>query len=232
MRVFYAGDSTAQTNDIYTYPQTGMGQVLGLYLKPDIKVENFAKNGRSTKSFIDEGRLARIDARIESNDIMLIQFGHNDEKSEDETRYTTPHGTFIENLGTMIDVARSHGAYPVLISPLARRCFDESGVLGPSAHTEYVEGMKEASAKYDVPFIDLTAMSRAKLIEAGPEETTTWYMHLKAGEYESCPEGKIDNTHLKYKGAVIYAGLVARGLRELGGRYADILADKESKENW
>ncbi len=232
MRVFYAGDSTAQTNDIYTYPQTGMGQVLGLYLKPDVEVKNFAKNGRSTKSFIDEGRLARIDARIESNDIMLIQFGHNDEKSEDETRYTTPHGTFIDNLGTMIDVARSHGAYPVLISPLARRCFDEAGVLGPSAHTEYVEGMKEAAAKFNVPFIDLTAMSRAKLIEAGVEETATWYMHLAPGEYESCPEGKIDNTHLKYKGAVIYAGLVAKGLRELGGRYADILADKNDKENW
>ena len=77
--VYYAGDSTVQTNDIATYPQTGMGQVLSLYLKSEVQVSNHGKNGRSTKSFIAEGRLEPIKARITAGDFLLIQFGHNDE---------------------------------------------------------------------------------------------------------------------------------------------------------
>ena len=82
-KIFWASDSTVQTNKFMTYPQTGIGQVFSLYTKDDVTVVNYAKNGRSTKSFIDEGRLQRIDEEIGAGDFLFIQFGHNDEKSQD-----------------------------------------------------------------------------------------------------------------------------------------------------
>ena len=88
--IFWAGDSTVQYNDITTYPQTGIGQVFHLFVKPEIKVENHAKNGRSTKSFIDESRIPAIYDRITQGDFLFIQFGHNDEKIQDPDRYTEP----------------------------------------------------------------------------------------------------------------------------------------------
>jgi len=225
-RIFWAADSTVQTNDITTYPQTGIGQVFSLYIKGEYEVKNHAKNGRSTKSFMDEGRLAVIDEQIGEGDFLFIQFGHNDEKDEDPTRYTTPYGTYMENLKIYIDVARKHGAYPVLITPLERRCFMENGHLGLGAHADYVAGMKQTATETDTPLVDLYTMSRKALKEAGEIESRKWYMNLEPGVYASCMEGKIDNTHLKYEGAVLYAGLIAKGLRELGGIYSDMLVEE------
>ena len=131
-RIFWAADSTVQTNDYTTYPQTGIGQVFPLFVKPEYQVCNHAKNGRSTKSFMDEGRLKAIEEKIGAGDFLFIQFGHNDEKKEDPTRYTEPFSTYMENLETFIRVAKDHSAYPVLITPLERRCFMDEKHLGSS----------------------------------------------------------------------------------------------------
>ena len=224
-RIFWTADSTVQTNDITTYPQTGMGQVFSLYLKEDVEVKNHAKNGRSTKSFIEEGRLGVIEEQIEEGDFLFIQFGHNDEKEQDPARYTEPYSTYMDNLGIYVDVARRHGAYPVLITPLERRCFMENGHLGMGEHSDYVAGMKQTAKNLEVPLVDLYSMSRAELKRAGEAESREWYMNFDAGLYSNYKEGKADNTHLRYAGAVLYAGLVAKGLRELGGIYADLLLD-------
>lgn len=224
-RIFWAGDSTVQTNDITTYPQTGIGQVFPLYLKEGIEVRNHGKNGRSTKSFIDQGRLERIDQSISEGDFLFIQFGHNDEKAQDPARYTVPGFTFDDNLRAFIDVARKHGAYPVLITPLERRCFDENGTLEPGAHGDYVQAMINVARTQQVPLVDLYAMSREEMQRAGMEKTVEWFMNIEPGIYPGCPDGKKDNTHLKYEGAVVFAGLIARGLKQLGGIYADLLVD-------
>lgn len=224
--IYWAGDSTVQYNNITTYPQTGIGQVLHLYLKPEVKVENYAKNGRSTKSFLEEGRFSPIKDRIAEGDFLFIQFGHNDEKVQDPTRYTEPFSGYIDNLKLFIDTARGRKALPVLITPLERRCFQEDGLLGPGEHLDYVKAMKQTATDLNVPLIDLYSMSREKLTEAGMQKTVEWYMHLPAGRYPSHPEGLVDNTHLKYEGAVVYAGCVAKGLKELGGIYSDLLLDE------
>lgn len=224
-KIFWAADSTVQTNDITTYPQTGIGQVFSLYIKEGYAVVNHAKNGRSTKSFIDEGRLEAIDKEIGEGDFLFIQFGHNDEKMEDPTRYTEPSTTYIENLGIFVETARKHGAHPVLITPLERRCFADSTHLGLGAHSDYVAAMKQAAEQMQVPLVDLYSMSRAELKKAGEVESRKWYMNLEPGVYASCMEGKIDNTHLKYEGAVLFAGLIARGLQNLGGMYADMILE-------
>ena len=221
--IFWIGDSTVQTNKITTYPQTGMGQVLSLYLKEEICVKNHAKNGRSTKSFLDEGRFTPVMENMGEGDFLFIEFGHNDEKKEDPARYTDPDGTFRENLRFFIQSARKKQAVPVLITPLERRCFEEDGSLGAGAHLPYVEAMRQTAEQEQAALVDLYAMSRDALAEAGEAFSRRWYMNLQPREYASCPEGKLDNTHLKYEGAVFFAGLIAEGLKRLGGIYADLL---------
>lgn len=223
-RIFWAGDSTVQTNDYTTHPQMGIGQMFSVFLAEGYSVENHARNGRSTKSFIDEGRLKAIEERIGKDDFLFIQFGHNDEKIEDPTRYTEPFSSFIENLEIYINVAREKGAYPVLITPLERRCFVDETHLGAGAHGDYVEGMKQAAEKYNVPLVDLYSMSREALEEVGEVESRRWYMYFDAGLYPTHPEELRDNTHLRYEGAVTFGSLIARGLRELGGIYGEIVA--------
>lgn len=226
VKIFWVADSTVQTNDITTYPQTGIGQVFSLYTRDGVVISNHAKNGRSTKSFMDEGRLDVIDGQIREGDFLFIQFGHNDEKSEDPARYTEPFSTFMENLETYINVARMHHANPVLITPLERRCFVDAKHLGMGAHSDYVAAMKQTAEKNQVPLVDLYSMSRCELKKTGEPESRKWYMYFEANQYQNYPEGKQDNTHLRYEGAVLYAGLIAKGLRKLGGIYSDLLLDE------
>ncbi|MBO4981366.1 MAG: rhamnogalacturonan acetylesterase [Lachnospiraceae bacterium] len=224
--IYWAGDSTVQTNDYTTYPQTGIGQVFPLFIKSDYHVENHAKNGRSTKSFMDEGRLEAIEERIGEGDFLFIQFGHNDEKEQDPARYTEPFSSFIENLEVFIKTAKDHGAFPVLITPLERRCFGEDGVLDKGAHGDYVLAMKQTAEKNNVPLVDLYTKSRKALEELGEEASRRWYMNFPAGEYSKHPEESLDNTHLRYDGAVNFASMIAEGLKELGGIYKEILLDE------
>lgn len=224
-KIFWAADSTVQTNDYTTYPQTGIGQVFSLFIKEEYQVENHAKNGRSTKSFMDEGRLQVIEERIGEGDFLFIQFGHNDEKKKDPTRYTEPFSSYMENLETYIKVAREHGAYPMLITPLERRCFMDDTHLGIGEHSDYVAAMKQTAEKCNVPLVDLYSMSRVELKKAGEEESRKWYMYFPEGIYANYKDGLSDNTHLRHEGAVMFASLIARGVQELGGIYADMLLE-------
>lgn len=223
--IFWAGDSTVACNKINTFPQTGIAQAFDRYTREDVVIYNHAVNGRSTKSFIDESRLATIYDEITKGDFLFIQFGHNDEKKQDPARYTDPHGDYIVNLGKFVNVARNKNAYPLFITSVERRLFDEEGNLRPSEHTEYVLGMKEAAKRFDVPVVDLFTMSREFLIKTGDEESKKYYMNLEPGEADWAPEGKKDNSHLKYEGALLYSGMIAKGLTKIGGEYASLIAD-------
>ncbi len=222
--IYWAGDSTVQFNDYSTYPQTGLAQGLERYIKHGIRIENFAKNGRSTKSFLDEGRFSPISENIWKDDFLFIQFGHNDEKKEDPSRYTDPFGSYTDNLIYMCEKALAKKAHPVLITPLERRRFDGDHLI-KSAHEEYVRAMKDVAEKLNVPIIDLNAMSRDAMEKAGPEDSKKWYLHFPAGVYDAFPDGKADDTHLSHDGAFFYAGLIAEGLKELGGIYEGLLTD-------
>ena len=218
-KVFYIGDSTVQLNKIDTYPQTGMAQVLHLFLKDSVQVMPFGKNGRSTKSFLDEGRFQPVQAAMEPGDLLLIQFGHNDEKP-DPARYTEPYGSYQDNLRTFIRAAREAGAYPVLITPIARRRFDEKGVFLPGSHGEYPEAMRQLAGTENVPVADLTSLTEnflAELGDAASKPLFVWPVH---------------NTHLKYDGAVAMVRFLARELKRFGGIYADILFDPNTPQDF
>ena len=209
--IHYAGDSTVQFNSIETYPQTGLGQVLPLFLKAEVAVVNHGKNGRSTKSFINEGRLKTIGERINEGDYLFIQFGHNDEKETDPVRYTDPNTEYKENLIRFIKVAEDKKAHPVLITPLERGNF-ENGHLYEGKHVPYIKAMKEVADTKNVPLIDLNCKSRKYMETVGEEKAHQLF--------------NIDTTHMNYDGAVIFGRLLAEGIRELGGEYSKLLIEE------
>jgi len=209
--IFYAGDSTVQFNCIDTYPQTGLGQVLPRFLKEIYPVSNHGKNGRSTKSFIDEGRLDVISGEISEGDFLFIQFGHNDEKESDSTRYTRAFFEYKDNLKKFINCARKAKAFPILITPI-ERCHFKDGILYEGLHDDYVMAMKEVADSEKVPCIDLYSVTRKIMSELGEDESLKFYM----------PDG----THLTVEGAIRYARFIADGLRRLGDMYGKMVIDE------
>ena len=131
----------------------------------------------------------------------------------------------MENLETYIKVARDHSASPVLITPLERRCFMDDKHLGIGAHSDYVAAMKQTAEKCNVPLVDLYSMSRMELKKAGEEQSRKWYMYFPKDSYRNHPEESLDNTHLRHEGAVLFASLIARGLKEIGGIYGAMLLE-------
>lgn len=208
--IYYIGDSTVAWNTIHTYPQTGMSQGLLLYLKREVQLICLAKNGRSTKSFLEEGRLEPVKAHIQPGDFLFIQFGHNDNKP-DPARYTDPETTFRDNLRIFIRTARQAGAYPVLITPIARRRFDEQGRFLPGSHEGYPDAIRQVGREEAVPVADLTALTESWLPQVGDEPSRAYFMWPK------------DNTHLRPEGAVKMAGFLAEELERMGEPYRELL---------
>ncbi|MFI6658407.1 rhamnogalacturonan acetylesterase [Streptomyces sp. NPDC050523] len=197
-----AGDSTAAQKYADAAPETGWGMALPFFLREDLVVANHAVNGRSSKSFVDEGRLDAILALIRPGDLLLVQFAHNDEKSEDPARYTEPWTTYQDYLRRYVDGARAHGARPVLATPVERRRFDADGNAVPT-HGDYPAAMRALAERERVALLDIEALSLALWQELGVEETKV-YFNWTATEQ--------DNTHFNPPGAIAVARLVAREL--------------------
>jgi lysophospholipase L1-like esterase len=202
--IYIAGDSTAAQKYTAAAPETGWGMALPFFLHKELTVDNRAVNGRSSKSFIDEGRLNDILAVIKPGDILLIQFGHNDEKTEDPTRYTEPWTTYQAYLRQYVDGARAHGALPVLATSVERRRFDSAGNAQPS-HGDYPAAMRALAEQDGVALLDIQASSLALWQKLGPEETKR-YFNWTATEQ--------DNTHFNPPGAIEVARMVAAQLVE------------------
>lgn len=216
--IYYIGDSTVQFNKIDTYPQTGMSQVLSLFTAEGVTVHPHGKNGRSTKSFLEEGRFEPVRQCLSEGDFLLIQFGHNDEKIQDPSRYTQPFGEYQENLRYFIGEARKKGAYPVLITPIARRLFDEKGAFRPGSHGEYPEAMRQVGKQEQVPVADLTTLTESYLAELGDEASKPLFVW------------PVDNTHLKPEGAVKMVSFLCEQLRQFGKPYSDLLYQQDAEE--
>lgn len=208
--VYLAGDSTVCDQE--NIPYAGWGQALGCFFKKGISISNHAYSGRSSKSFIEEGRLEKILENIKEGDYLFIQFGHNDQK--EDKRYTEPNTTYKIMLKVYIDEARKRKAIPVLITPVARRHFDENGkIVGSGLHFDYPKAMRELAEKENVFLIDLLQMSARLYEKLGVEESKKLFVHAKPGEYPQFPEGVEDNTHFNMYGAYEIAKLVVEGIK-------------------
>lgn len=213
--VYCIGDSTmANKKDPDKNPEHGWAQVLQPFFKENIIIQNKAVNGRSTKSFIDENRWDSIYKKLKKGDYVLIEFGHNDEKTEDPNRYTNPHTSYRYNLIHFVKDTREKGAFPILLTSIARRNFNEKGVLIPT-HGDYPLETRLVAQEYKVPFIDLEYHTELLEQSHGPEKSKELHLHFKAGENPYYKEDKNDDTHLSLKGATEIAQIVISQIKLL-----------------
>lgn len=211
--LYTIGDSTmANKKDPDKNPEHGWAQVLQPFFKDDIVVVNEAVNGRSTKSFINEKRWDSIYKKLKKGDYVFIEFGHNDEKIEDSTRYTNPHTSYRYNLIRFVKESREKGAIPVLLTSIARRNFNEKGVLVPT-HGDYPLETRLVAQEYKVPFIDLEYYTELLEQSYGPEQSKQLHLHFKAGENAYYDKDKADDTHLSLKGATEIAQIVVNQIK-------------------
>jgi lysophospholipase L1-like esterase len=213
IKIFIAGDSTAANKEVRAYPETGWGMPFSYFFDSTVAVDNRAKNGRSTKTFISEGLWQNLINDVQPGDYVLIQFGHNDESKEKTDRYTTPD-EYKSNLEKFIKETRAKNASPVLLTPVTRRQFDSSGHI-KETHGVYSALVREVSKQFSVPLVDLDEKSKALVDKFGPNDSKLLFMQLEPGEHPNYPDGRNDNTHFNELGARKIAELVLSGIREL-----------------
>lgn len=210
--VYLAGDSTCANKTADRRPETGWGEMLQQFFDPaKVKVVNEAKNGRSTKSFIDEGLWQSIIDRLKKGDWVFIEFGHNDEKKDKPAIYASPDD-YKANLIRFIKETRAKGATPVLLTPVSRRKF-ENGVP-VKTHGEYPDAVKLVGKAEGVPVIDMETKSAAIQAKYGDEGSRKLFLQLKPGENSNYPNGVEDNTHFNTQGANEMARLAVEGIWE------------------
>ncbi|MBD0830837.1 rhamnogalacturonan acetylesterase [Aestuariibaculum sediminum] len=224
----YTGDYEKGKDYMKTrYPLTGWGQVFQPFLTSDslylvnnlIKtdsalVDDRAKGGRSTRTFFQEGRWRSVNENLKKNDIVMMQFGHNDAALTKPERYVNIEG-YKEFLRLFINQTRQKGAIPIILTPVARNYPWKDGNL-ENVHGEYDQAVKEIAKDMEVYLIDLNLKSRMLFSNKGKDFVSqNYFMNLPKSKYEAYPNGSDDNTHFQTKGGIEVARLVFEGLKEI-----------------
>lgn len=210
--IYLAGDSTLAEKLPEKRPETGWGEMLQQYFDAEkVKVDNRAQNGRSTRTFISEGRWQAIVDNLKSGDYVFIEFGHNDESKEKVDRYTPP-ADFKNNLTKFVAEVRAKKANPVLLTPVMRRKFDKEGNF-VDTHGEYPDLVRAVAREQKVPLIDMHRESEKVLKNLGAEKSRTLFLQLKPDENPNYPKGIEDNTHFNPAGAEAMAKLAVEQIR-------------------
>ena len=221
--VFLAGDSTMAPKLAKKRPETGWGEALQAKCDPHtLAVYNHARNGRSTRTFIEEGRWQTIVNAAQPGDFVMIQFGHNDASEHKLDRYTPPD-QYRNNLRRLVQDVRAIRANPILLTPVMRRRFDERGNFYDT-HGRYAHIVREVARTEGVPLVDMHALSGAILLTLGEAQSRELYLILEPGDSENYPEGLDDNTHFSPLGAEMMAKLVVDDLRRQNLPLAALLA--------
>jgi pectinesterase len=212
--IYLAGDSTMAAKLPEKRPETGWGEALGQFFRDGaVRIDNRAKNGRSTRTFLSEDLWQNLLASLRKGDFVLIQFGHNDSSKEKTDRYTPP-ADYRANLSRFVTEVRARKAIPILLTPVMRRRFDSNGVFYDT-HGEYPDIVRSVAVTYHVPLIDMHRKSEGLLKQYGPEPSRKLFLQLRAGENSNYPNGIEDNTHFSPQGAEEIASLAVQGFREL-----------------
>jgi lysophospholipase L1-like esterase len=211
--IFLAGDSTMAQKLPEKRPETGWGEMLEPHFKSGkVHVDNRAANGRSTKTFISEGKWQSIIDDLKKGDYVFIQFGHNDSSKDKGERYTPPEN-YKKNLIRFVEEVRAKKAHPVLLTPVMRRRFDKDGKFYDT-HGEYPAIVRTVAHEYEVPLIDMHRESETVIVRYGVEGSKKLFLQLKPGENANYPIGVDDNTHFSPLGAEEMAKLAVEGIRE------------------
>lgn len=237
--IFIIGDSTAAKKDLSTgSPERGWGMALQCFFDDTfIRVDNHAVNGRSSKSFIDEGRWQKVLDKIQPGDYVIIQFGHNDEKPKPD-RHTDPGSTFDYNLAKFVRETREKGGIPVLMNAVVRRNFAKKAVKNDDdealrnttfkdapqqlegdslidTHGLYRVAPHDVAVRMNCHFIDANKITHDLEQSLGVEGSKKLHMWYKPGEHPALPAGRQDNTHYNIYGA-----------HEVAQRLADALCNE------
>ena len=233
INIYLIGDSTVADYSLESdyqekrFPLNGWGQVFQHFFKKDsiklvqhlVKTDSViivdkAKGGRSTRTFFEEGRWAEIYKVLKKNDLVMIQFGHNDAAVEKTERYVNLMG-YKEFLRLYVNQTREKGAIPVLITPVNRNYPWKEGKLG-NVHGEYPNAVKEVAKELNVKLIDLTQLSIDNFTAKGQDYVTkNYFMNFDKGIYKAYPDGQKDNTHFQKEGAIAVAQLVFNAMKKL-----------------
>lgn len=212
IKIFIAGDSTAQT---YKEERDGLikgwGQMLSLFLDNDVEVVNHAMGGRSTKTFLNEGRWDKLLSEVRKGDYVFIQFGHNDASTKPERHAS--YADFHDNLLKMINDVRAQKAHPVLLTSIVMRTFVK-GNLVDDRLKGYPVVMRQLGKEYDVPVLDINQKTKDFVTVLGDEKSIPYYRHVKPGEDPKKPDGLMDDTHMMDKGATQVAYFVAEEIKD------------------
>ena len=205
--IFMIGDSTMADKPLAgENPERGWGQMLPGWLSEEIRVDNHAVNGRSSKSFIDEGRWEKVVSRVKKGDYVFIQFGHNDEKP-DPARHTDPGTTFDDNLRRFVNETRDKGGIPVLFNSIVRRNFEGDKLV--DTHGAYLDSPRNVAKELGAAFVDMNRITHDLVEGLGPDASKELFMGVPAGTVPAMPEGREDDTHLNVCGGRVVAGLAA-----------------------
>jgi len=230
-RIFLIGDSTCANKNPYDAPETGWGQVLPELFSTAVEIQNHAVNGRSTRSFRNQGLWKKVYDQLHKGDYVFIQFGHNDQKESDTTRYAAAHTDYRKNLIRYIEETQAKGATPVLFTPVMRRKFDEDGKF-VDQHGEYPVVVREIAKQYNITLIDMHASSQKVIEQHGVEGSKKIFMNVAAGIYAKFPKGIEDNTHFTAYGARLMANLAADGLVITGNPLRNFLKKTEFNDKY
>ena len=213
-------------------PERGWGMMFPNFLDDSVNVINYAHNGRSTKSFMTLGHWAKVEANLKKGDYLFIQFGHNDSKLSDTTRYAAAWGAYQDNLRHYIKVAREKGATPVLLTPVSRRWF-KADTLDETCLEDYPQAMKQVAEQENVTLLDITKVTMDWLKSLGDTASREYFMWVAPGTVPAMPEGKTDNTHTNARGArkvaSLICGEIAKQLPEIARHfvYYDIVVAQD-----
>ncbi len=233
VHVFLIGDSTVADYTLDSgymekkFPLNGWGQVFQPFFKKDnlAKIKNLinsdsvvildkARGGRSTRTFFEEGRWAAVYKALKKNDIVMMQFGHNDAAVDKPERYVNLIG-YKEFLRLYVNQTREKGAIPILITPVNRNYPWKDGKLN-NVHGEYPNAVKEVAKELNAKLIDLTQLSIDAFTAKGQAKVTSaYFMNFEKGVYPAYPEGQKDNTHFQKEGAIAVAQLVFNAMKKL-----------------
>jgi lysophospholipase L1-like esterase len=206
--VFTIGDSTMANKKAEVAPETGWCQAFPAFVDQTVEIKNRAVNGRSTKSFISEGRWTAVLDSLKPGDYVFIQFGHNDEKIQDTTRYAEPFTSYRKNLERFVCETREKGATPILFTPIVRRKF-ENGFL-TDTHGKYPLVVRQVAAEMNVPLVDLQLLTAGAVTALGDEASKKIY--LWTSPTDKFLKERKDDTHLNVDGANLVAKLAVQQL--------------------
>lgn len=198
-KIYLIGDSLMQDYNYLSYQQYGYGSIFRMFVKEDIEVVNLAHAGCSTKSFIEQDRFKAVTLEIKEGDLLIIEFGNNDEKINDPKRYTNKDKEFLENIRYFYDTAIKNKANALILTSPTRLTI-ENNILVDS-HLGYPETLYKYALSNNLNVIDLNEITKKIYNFIGLERAKEFHLIYPKGKYYRFNDGVNDTSHYNYKGA-------------------------------